>query len=56
MLNVSGLKKSDIDAIVLVGGSTYIPMIEQLLTEFFDGKKPLRAISPIDAIAYGAAV
>ncbi len=52
----AGLKKSDIDEIVLVGGSTRIPEVQQLVKEFFDGKEPSRGINPDEAVAYGAAV
>eukprot|EP01083_Nonionella_stella_P057139 150133_1 len=54
-LNESGLKKKDIADIVLVGGSTRIPRIQQLVKEFFDGKEPSRGINPDEAVAYGAA-
>jgi heat shock protein 5 len=50
------LKKGDIDEIVLVGGSTRIPKVQQLVKEFFDGKEPSRGINPDEAVAYGAAV
>lgn len=50
------LKKSDIDEIVLVGGSTRIPKVQQLLKEFFDGKEPSQGVNPDEAVAYGAAV
>jgi heat shock protein 5 len=50
------LKKSDIDEIVLVGGSTRIPKVQELLTEMFDGKEPNKGIKPDEAVAYGAAV
>ncbi|PUZ37390.1 hypothetical protein GQ55_9G115300 [Panicum hallii var. hallii] len=50
------LKKTDIDEIVLVGGSTRIPKVQELLTEFFDGKEPNKGINPDEAVAYGAAV
>lgn len=56
VLEDSGLKKSDIDEIVLVGGSTRIPKVQQLVKEFFDGKEPSRGINPDEAVAYGAAV
>jgi heat shock protein 5 len=56
VLDDSGLKKSDIDEIVLVGGSTRIPKIQQLVKEFFNGKEPNRGINPDEAVAYGAAV
>merc|ERR1712224_173796 len=52
----SGLKKNQIDEIVLVGGSTRIPKIQQLIKEFFNGKEPNRGINPDEAVAYGAAV
>jgi heat shock protein 5 len=52
----SGLKKSDIHEIVLVGGSTRIPKIQSMLKDFFNGKEPNRGINPDEAVAYGAAV
>lgn len=52
----SDLKKKEIDEIVLVGGSTRIPKIQQLVKEMFDGKEPNRGINPDEAVAYGAAV
>lgn len=56
VLEDADLKKSDIDEIVLVGGSTRIPKIQQLVKEFFNGKEPSRGINPDEAVAYGAAV
>jgi len=56
VLDDSKLKKTEIDEIVLVGGSTRIPKIQQLLKEFFNGKEPNRGINPDEAVAYGAAV
>jgi len=50
------LKKNEIDEIVLVGGSTRIPKIQQLVKEFFNGKEPSKGINPDEAVAYGAAV
>nr|CAB3493513.1 unnamed protein product [Digitaria exilis] len=50
------LDKADIDEIVLVGGSTRIPKVQELLTEMFDGKEPNKGINPDEAVAYGAAV
>ncbi|CAD5121259.1 DgyrCDS9790 [Dimorphilus gyrociliatus] len=50
------LQKKDIDEIVLVGGSTRIPKVQQLVKEFFGGKEPSRGINPDEAVAYGAAV
>ncbi|RZF40649.1 hypothetical protein LSTR_LSTR012346 [Laodelphax striatellus] len=52
----SGLNRKDIDEVVLVGGSTRIPKIQQLLQEFFDGKELNKSINPDEAVAYGAAV
>jgi len=52
----SKLKKSDVHEIVLVGGSTRIPKVQQLLRDFFDGKEPSRGINPDEAVAFGAAV
>ena len=56
VLEDAGLKKTDIDEIVLVGGSTRIPKVQQLVQEFFDGKEPSRGINPDEAVAFGAAV
>merc|ERR1712195_71425 len=56
VLSDGGLKKSEVDEIVLVGGSTRIPKVQQLLKEFFNGKEPNRGINPDEAVAYGAAV
>jgi len=52
----SGLSKSEIDDIVLVGGSTRIPKVQQLVRDFFDGKEPSKNINPDEAVAHGAAV
>ncbi|XP_062084807.1 heat shock 70 kDa protein BIP1-like isoform X2 [Humulus lupulus] len=52
----AGLKKTDIHEIVLVGGSTRIPKVQQLLKDFFDGKEPNKGVNPDEAVAYGAAV
>ncbi|KIM28920.1 hypothetical protein M408DRAFT_23148 [Serendipita vermifera MAFF 305830] len=50
------LEKSSVDEIVLVGGSTRIPGIRKLVSDFFDGKEPSLRINPEEAVAYGAAV
>jgi len=55
VLKDAKLKKSDIDDIVLVGGSTRIPKVQQMLEEFF-GKKARKDVNPDEAVAYGAAV
>ncbi|XP_077986751.1 endoplasmic reticulum chaperone BiP-like [Glandiceps talaboti] len=52
----AGMKKNEIHEIVLVGGSTRIPKVQQLVKEFFNGKEPSRGINPDEAVAYGAAV
>ena len=52
----SGLKKNQVDEVVLVGGSTRIPKVQQLMKDFFNGKEPNRGINPDEAVAYGAAV
>ncbi|XP_055389113.1 LOW QUALITY PROTEIN: heat shock 70 kDa protein-like [Condylostylus longicornis] len=48
--------KRSVHEVVLVGGSTRIPRIQQLITEFFNGKEPCKSINPDEAVAYGAAV
>ncbi|KAM0919608.1 hypothetical protein ACQ4PT_008081 [Festuca glaucescens] len=52
----AGLSKGDVDEVVLVGGSTRIPKIQQLLKDYFGGKEPNRGVNPDEAVAYGAAV
>jgi heat shock protein 5 len=56
VLKDAGLKKTEIDEIVLVGGSTRIPKVQQILKDYFNGKEPNRGINPDEAVAYGAAV
>jgi len=56
VLEDADMQKKDIDEIVLVGGSTRIPKIQQLVKDFFNGKEPSRGINPDEAVAYGAAV
>ncbi|KAI1912453.1 ATPase with role in protein import into the ER [Ophidiomyces ophidiicola] len=56
VLKDAKVKKSDIHDIVLVGGSTRIPKVQQLLEEFFGGKKASKGINPDEAVAFGAAV
>jgi L1 cell adhesion molecule like protein len=50
------MSKSDIHEIVLVGGTSRIPKIQQLLTEFFNGKELCKSINPDEAVAQGASV
>ena len=56
VLKDADLQKEDIHEIVLVGGSTRIPKVQQLVKDFFNGKEPSRGINPDEAVAYGAAV
>ncbi len=55
-LNDAKMSKSQIDEIVLVGGSTRIPKVQKLLEDFFNGKPVNKTINPDEAVAYGAAV
>ena len=48
--------KGAIDEIVLVGGSTRIPKVQQMLTQYFNGKEPNKSINPDEAVAFGATV
>ena len=50
------MDKTSVDEIVLVGGSTRIPKIQQMLSDFFNGKELNKSINPDEAVAYGAAV
>jgi len=56
VMSDAGIKKNEVDEIVLVGGSTRIPKVQQLIKDFFNGKEPNRGINPDEAVAYGAAV
>merc|ERR1711937_649480 len=56
VMDDSGLKKTQVDEVVLVGGSTCIPKVQALMKDFFNGKEPNRGINPDEAVAYGAAV
>merc|ERR1712119_100245 len=56
VLEDSDLSKKEVDEVVMVGGSTRIPKIQNLVKEFFNGKEPNRGINPDEAVAYGAAV
>lgn len=56
VLKDSGISKSKVNEIVLVGGSTRIPKIQELLSNFFNGKELCREVNPDEAVAYGAAV
>ena len=50
------IDKGQVDDIVLVGGSTRIPKVQQMLQDFFNGKELCKSINPDEAVAYGAAV
>lgn len=56
VLKDSGISKSQIHDIVLVGGSTRIPKVQNMLGDYFNGKKLCKSINPDEAVAYGAAV
>lgn len=56
VLRDSKMSKNQIHEIVLVGGSTRIPKIQQLLSDFFNGKELCKSINPDECVAYGAAV
>eukprot|EP00928_Gymnodinium_smaydae_P075157 TRINITY_DN58168_c0_g1_i1.p1 TRINITY_DN58168_c0_g1~~TRINITY_DN58168_c0_g1_i1.p1 ORF type:complete len:769 (+),score=189.85 TRINITY_DN58168_c0_g1_i1:54-2360(+) len=56
VLGDAKVKPAEIDNIVLVGGSTRVPKIQELLSEYFGGRQLCRSINPDEAVAYGAAV
>jgi heat shock protein 5 len=56
VLEDADIEKSEVDEIVLVGGSTRIPKVQSLISEYFGGKEPSKGINPDEAVAYGAAV
>ncbi|KAF9005588.1 heat shock protein 70 family [Cyathus striatus] len=56
VLRDSKIDKAQVHEIVLVGGSTRIPRIVKLVSDFFNGKEPNKSINPDEAVAYGAAV
>jgi L1 cell adhesion molecule like protein len=56
VLKDAGMDKKQVSEVVLVGGSTRIPKIQQMIQEFFHGKEPCKSINPDEAVAYGAAV
>ena len=56
VLKDAKIAKNQIDEVVLVGGSTRIPKVQKLLSDFFDGKQLEKSINPDEAVAYGAAV
>jgi L1 cell adhesion molecule like protein len=56
VLKDAKMSKSDVHEVVLVGGSTRIPKVQELIKAFFNGKEPCKSINPDEAVAYGAAV
>lgn len=56
VLRDAKMDKSQVNEVVLVGGSTRIPKVQQLIKDFFNGKEPCKSINPDEAVAYGAAV
>ncbi len=54
-MKAAGLKKSDIDEVILVGGSTRIPAVQEAVEKFF-GKKPHKGVNPDEVVAIGAAI
>merc|ERR1711907_612736 len=56
VMSDAGMKKGEVDELVLVGGSTRIPKVQNLLKDYFNGKEPNRGINPDEAVAFGAAV
>jgi len=56
VLKDSGLSKDQIHEVVLVGGSTRIPKVQELIKNYFNGKELNRSINPDEAVAYGAAI
>ena len=56
VLRDSGISKSQVDEVVLVGGSTRIPKLQELLSSFFNGKQLCKSINPDECVAHGAAI
>jgi len=56
VLRDSKIDKGSVNEVVMVGGSTRIPKVSELVSNFFNGKEPNRSINPDEAVAYGAAV
>ena len=56
VLRDSKIAKNQVHEVVLVGGSTRIPKVQNMLSEFFNGKEPCKSINPDEAVAYGATV
>ena len=56
VMSDADVEKREVDEIVLVGGSTRIPKVQSLISDYFGGKEPSKGINPDEAVAYGAAV
>lgn len=56
VLNDAEIEKKDVDEVVLVGGATRIPKVQEILTNFFDGKQLNKSVNPDEAVASGAAI
>merc|ERR1712113_862169 len=56
VLQDAKMSKGEIHEVVLVGGSTRIPRIQQMIKQFFNGKEPCKSINPDEAVAYGASI
>jgi len=56
VLRDAKISKNQVDEVVLVGGSTRIPKVQSMLSEFFNGKEPCKSINPDEAVAFGATV
>ena len=56
VLRDAKVSKAQVDEVVLVGGSTRIPKVQQMLSDYFNGKDPCKSINPDEAVAYGATV
>ena len=55
-LKIADMDKGEVDEIVLVGGSTRIPKVQSIISQYFEGKEPSTGLNPDEAVAYGAAV
>ncbi|KAM0053831.1 putative Heat shock protein 70 family [Helianthus debilis subsp. tardiflorus] len=55
-LSDAKMKKSCVEQVILVGGSTRIPKVQHMLQEFFDGRELCKSVNPDEAVAYGAAI
>ena len=55
-LGAKGVRPEEVDTVLLVGGSTRIPLVRAFVAEYFDGKAPRTEVDPVEAVALGAAV